>query len=88
MKTKVAFLKEASDKDLKKVAYAKPPKINFHKFNIAPTVCNDEGCTKYSSNATHPSIAFIQRKSGLIGSITVFGVVFIQIIQNLNDFDR
>ena len=38
MKTKVAFLKEASDKDLKKVAYAKPPKINFHKFNIGEVI--------------------------------------------------
>ena len=38
MKTKVAFLKESSDKDLKKVVYAKPPKINFHRFNIGETI--------------------------------------------------
>ena len=38
LRTKVTFLKDATDKDLKAIAYAKPPRISFHQFRVGERI--------------------------------------------------
>ena len=38
LKTRVTFLQDAHDKDLKALVFAKPPKINFHQFRVGEVI--------------------------------------------------
>ena len=38
LKTRVAFLRDAQDKYLKELVFAKPPKIIFHEFRIGQVI--------------------------------------------------